>query len=96
MFSHIMVGVTDFERALAFYKPVLDALGEVSDILAATAEPSRYRMTPLTTLPLYLGFADNPRGRALAELYDRRMALLQAEGRLREVFARWQQPYPFD
>lgn len=27
MFSHIMVGVTDFERALAFYKPVLDALG---------------------------------------------------------------------
>lgn len=27
MFSHIMVGVTDFDRALAFYKPVLDALG---------------------------------------------------------------------
>lgn len=27
MFSHVMVGVTDFERALAFYKPVLDALG---------------------------------------------------------------------
>ena len=27
MFSHIMVGITDFERALAFYKPVLDAMG---------------------------------------------------------------------
>jgi len=27
VFSHIIVGVTDFERALAFYKPVLDALG---------------------------------------------------------------------
>ncbi|HEX5372171.1 MAG TPA: VOC family protein [Aquabacterium sp.] len=27
MFSHIMVGVTDFDRALAFYTPVLDALG---------------------------------------------------------------------
>ncbi|MFG6430950.1 VOC family protein [Roseateles sp. LYH14W] len=26
MFSHIMVGVSDFERALKFYKPVLDAL----------------------------------------------------------------------
>lgn len=26
MFSHIMVGVTDFDRAAAFYKPVLDAL----------------------------------------------------------------------
>ncbi|MDP9107955.1 MAG: VOC family protein [Pseudomonadota bacterium] len=27
MFSHVMVGVTDFERALGFYKPVLDRLG---------------------------------------------------------------------
>ena len=27
MFSHIMVGVSDFQRALSFYKPVLEALG---------------------------------------------------------------------
>lgn len=27
MFSHLHVGVTDFERALAFYTPVLAALG---------------------------------------------------------------------
>lgn len=27
MFSHIMVGVSDFSRALAFYRPLLDALG---------------------------------------------------------------------
>jgi len=27
MFSHIMVGVSDFPRAMAFYTPVLDALG---------------------------------------------------------------------
>ena len=27
MFSHIFVGVTDFERALAFYTPLMDALG---------------------------------------------------------------------
>ncbi|RZL01407.1 MAG: VOC family protein [Rubrivivax sp.] len=27
MFSHVMVGVTDFDRALAFYTPVMDALG---------------------------------------------------------------------
>ncbi|MDE2420877.1 MAG: VOC family protein [Gammaproteobacteria bacterium] len=27
MFSHIMIGVTDFERAMAFYKPVMDGLG---------------------------------------------------------------------
>ena len=27
MFSHVFVGVTDFERALVFYTPVLKALG---------------------------------------------------------------------
>jgi catechol 2,3-dioxygenase-like lactoylglutathione lyase family enzyme len=27
VFSHIMVGATDFERALRFYKPVLGTLG---------------------------------------------------------------------
>ncbi|MBL8303264.1 MAG: VOC family protein [Ideonella sp.] len=27
MFSHIVVGVKDFDRALAFYKPVMEVLG---------------------------------------------------------------------
>jgi lactoylglutathione lyase len=27
MFSHVFVGVTDFDRALAFYKPLLSVLG---------------------------------------------------------------------
>ena len=27
MFSHIMVGVSDFQRAMAFYTPVLESLG---------------------------------------------------------------------
>ena len=27
MFSHIFISVNEFERALAFYKPVMDALG---------------------------------------------------------------------
>jgi catechol 2,3-dioxygenase-like lactoylglutathione lyase family enzyme len=27
VFSHIFVGVKDFDRALAFYKPVMEALG---------------------------------------------------------------------
>ena len=74
----------------------IDALTEVEDVLATTGTPERYRSTELTALPIYLGFADNPRGRALAELYDRRMELLLEEDRLREVFVRWQQPYPFD
>lgn len=27
MFSHVMLGVSDFDRAMAFYRPVMDALG---------------------------------------------------------------------
>ena len=27
MFSHIFIGVSDFERALAFYSPLMDSLG---------------------------------------------------------------------
>lgn len=37
MFSHIFVGVTDFDRALAFYTPVMAALG----IAQRFCEPER-------------------------------------------------------
>lgn len=87
-----IVGMLDQGHA-DFY---LDALGEVNDVLNSAAEPSRYRITLLTNLPLYLGFADNARGRVLAELFDRRMDELVANGSLRPIFKRWQQPYPFD
>lgn len=82
----------DLDRA-DFY---LDARGEVDDVLETSAERSRYRVTPLTTLPLYLGFADNARGRALAALFDKRMDEVVANGSLRPLFKRWQEPYPFD
>lgn len=74
----------------------LDAKGEVEGVLEASADRSRYRVTPLTTLPVYLGFADNVRGRALAELFDKRMDEVVADGSLRSIFQRWQQSYPFD
>ncbi|MDM8348019.1 transporter substrate-binding domain-containing protein [Pseudomonas sp. sp1636] len=74
----------------------IDARDEVDELLAAASDPARYRITALTRLPLYLGFADNPRGRALAQVYDRRMTELVQLQRLRPLFERWQQPYPFD
>lgn len=73
----------------------IDARTEVDDVLGGTADKSAYRVTDLTRLPLYLGFADTPNGHALAGLFDRRMAQLVKNGSLRRVFARWQQPYPF-
>jgi hypothetical protein len=74
----------------------VDASTEVADVLAMASNPERFRSTALTRLPLYPGFADTPRGRALAELYDQRVALLVGNGRLKPIFRRWQMPYPFD
>ena len=74
----------------------LDAQDEVTFILRDARVPSRYRVYPLTELPLYLGFGDNPRGRALANLFDKRMDMLVADGSLRPIFQRWKQSYPFD
>lgn len=74
----------------------LDASTEVEDVLREGSDPALFRTTELIRLPLYAGFADTARGRALAELFDRRMAELLSNGELRPIFRRWQQPYPFD
>lgn len=89
------MGILDMlERGRAdFY---IDASTEVDDVLAGSREPERFRTYALLRLPLYPGFADTARGRALAALYDRRMAELVRAGSLRPIFRRWQQPYPFD
>ncbi len=74
----------------------LDALTEVQDVLNEAEDKSRFRITELTQLPLYLGFADTADGHALAKEFDTRMQQLVKDGSLRPIFARWQQPYPFD
>lgn len=74
----------------------IDALTEVEDVMSTAAQPERFRITKLTHLPLYPGFADTARGKALAQVYDRRMAELVQCDALRPLFLRWQQPYPFD
>lgn len=74
----------------------LDAVTEVEDVLSTSPQPAQYRVTALTKLPIYLGFADNPRGRILADVFDKRMDALVADGSLRPIFQRWQQPYPFE
>lgn len=87
-----ILGMLAHDRA-DFY---IDADTEVSDVLAGVADTAGYRVTPLTRLQLYPGFADNDRGRALAALFDRRMSELVRSGALRPLFQRWRQPYPFD
>ncbi|QKE61943.1 transporter substrate-binding domain-containing protein [Aquipseudomonas campi] len=74
----------------------IDALTEIEDVLRSAETAERFRITRLTDLPLYPGFADTARGKALAHIYDRRMAELVQSDALRPLFQRWQQPYPFD
>ncbi|NBF03312.1 transporter substrate-binding domain-containing protein [Pseudomonas sp. Fl5BN2] len=74
----------------------IDSQTEIDYVLGQAQNPGQFKRTHLTELPLYLGFASNPRGRELLALYDRRMEQLVSTGQLRPIFARWKQPYPFD
>lgn len=74
----------------------IDAEQEMNYIQHQMPNPTAYRLTHLIDLPLYLGFADNPRGRTLRDLFDARMDQLVASGQLRPLYSRWKMPYPFD
>lgn len=73
----------------------IDAQTEVDYVYNQASDPARFRRTHIAELPLYLAFAKTEQARGLKELFDRRMDELIASGELREIFARWQQPYPF-
>ncbi|MEX0292729.1 substrate-binding periplasmic protein [Pseudomonas putida] len=73
----------------------IDALTEVDYVLGQTSQPERFRRTHVAELPLYLAFARNEHGKALRELFDKRMAELVRSGELKPIFQHWKQPYPF-
>jgi len=74
----------------------IDALPEVDYILKSAKDPAQFRRTHIADLPLYLCFADTAKARTLMALFDERMELLVKNGRLKLIFERWKQPYPFD
>ena len=74
----------------------IDALTEVDYIVRQAKDPSQFRRTHIAELPLYLCFADTPKARELMALFDRRMEALVKNGRLKPIFERWKQHYPFD
>ncbi|WP_448094081.1 substrate-binding periplasmic protein [Pseudomonas lini] len=73
----------------------IDAMTEVDYIVNRAKDPSQFRRTHIADLPLYLCFADTPRARKLMALFDQRMDMLVKSGKLKPIFARWKQPYPF-
>ena len=74
----------------------IDALSEAKYVLSQSEEPSKFQLTHIAELPLYIGFADTERGRALMAVYDQRVEALVKSGELKAIFERWKQPYPFD
>jgi len=74
----------------------IDALSEVDYVVSQAPERARFKVTHLAELPLYLGFSNSERGRALRAVYDQRMDELVKSGLLRGIFARWRQSYPFE
>lgn len=73
----------------------IDALTEAKYVLNQADDPSKFALTHIAELPLYIGFADNERGRALMGVFDQRMAALVKSGELKVIFEHWKQPYPF-
>ncbi|MGY2175604.1 substrate-binding periplasmic protein [Pseudomonas azotoformans] len=73
----------------------IDALTEAKYVLNQADDPSNFTLTHIAELPLYIGFADNERGRALMAVFDQRMAALVKRGELKAIFEHWKQPYPF-
>ncbi|WP_082450442.1 MULTISPECIES: transporter substrate-binding domain-containing protein [unclassified Pseudomonas] len=72
----------------------IDARPELEEMIEAKGvDASVYHITDVGSIPLYLGFANNDRGRALAKLYDSRMQALYRSGELERIFARWHWPY---
>jgi polar amino acid transport system substrate-binding protein len=74
----------------------IDALDEIQALLRNTSNKSAYKVTPVIELPLYLGFADSQKGQQLRTIFDQRMDELVPSGQLRELYAKWHQPYPFE
>ena len=53
MFSHVYVGVSDFDRALRFYRPLMHALG-IPERFCEAARPWAGWQTPEAVRPLFL------------------------------------------
>lgn len=73
----------------------IDALTEVDYVLGQSSRPEHFRRTHVAELPLYLAFARHDQGRALRDLFDKRMGELVRSGELKAIFEHWKQPYPF-
>lgn len=75
----------------------LDTEGELLGALEeGMIDRSAYRIETISTLNVYLAFADNERGKALLNLFDERMETLVRAGELKPIYDKWNLRYPFE
>lgn len=78
----------------------LDAAYEQAHLLETapdSVDPANYVRRRVFDQRLYLGFADTPRGRELAAIWDRRFPKLLDRGRIAAIYAKWDfQIWPFE
>jgi ABC-type amino acid transport substrate-binding protein len=74
----------------------IDSLSEIQALLRDSPRQSSYKVTHVAELALYIGFTDSAKGHRLRTVFDQRMDELVPSGQLRETFAKWHQPYPFE
>ncbi len=74
----------------------IDHSGALRDTISRISfDLSDYRIETVIEENVYMAFANNDRGRQLAAIYDQRVEQLIASGKLREIFNRYELPYPF-
>jgi lactoylglutathione lyase len=85
MFSHIFLGVSDFERALAFYQPLMQVLGLQQRFCERERPWAGWQTSPQQPRPLFLigspfdRLAHAPgNGQMVAWLAERRAVVRQA------------------
>lgn len=75
----------------------LDTEGELLGALEEEGlDTSAYQIETILTLNVYLAFADNARGKALAQIFDDRMETLVKSGELKPIYEKWNLHYPFE
>jgi len=77
----------------------LDAACEIeNEFQKGYLDQSLFDIMTVTELKLYIAFAGSPKGRKLAEIWDKRMAVLHDSGELKRIFGKHQDYttfYPF-
>ena len=98
MFSHVTLGVADIERAIAFYRPLMQALGWVERFAGSTAsDPWAGWNTPGKDRPLFIVTEPVADGADANGFVDRGLVNLKGIVQPRHLLAlRWDPDAPGD